>query len=106
MLTNEIALIPEKKSRVEHDWRDLVIGMATYQDDAQIGSAPHVRKGNSFGITGLMGFDFMIGPNAALGFDVSYLVGTVAQGMQDGLSVDMNESLNRFDFNGGLKYYW
>lgn len=27
LLTNEVALIPEKKNRVEHDWHDLVIGM-------------------------------------------------------------------------------
>lgn len=85
---------------------DMVVGMVTYEDEGRAGAFSGTIKGSTFGLTGLLGFDFMISPSVAVGFDVSYMLGHLSQVTLNGVTQDVDEGLNRFDFNGGIKYYW
>lgn len=86
---------------------NLSLGPVTYVDEAKALGNSLEYKGSTFGFCGLLGLDFKITPNVALGADISYVVATlqsVTINGEDGGTV--NEGLNRFDFNAGVKYYY
>ncbi|MDI6804564.1 MAG: hypothetical protein QME58_12095 [Bacteroidota bacterium] len=84
-----------------------VLGLATYFDDGKLLNIPVEIDGSGFALSGLVGLDFKLGPDWAFGLDISYLLGTVSNFKVNGKSVNLGkESLNRFDFNIGLKYFF
>ena len=83
------------------------LGVASYVNDAKLINMPFKIEGSTFGYSGLLGLDFMLNRNWALGFGISYLGATLKDAKVNGVSVDLGEdNLFRLDFNVGVKYYF
>lgn len=83
------------------------LGLTTYFNDWKLPNKSVEIEGSTLAFSGLVGLDFKLDPNWAAGLDISYLLGTVSDFKVNGKGVDLGkESLNRFDFNVGIKYYF
>jgi hypothetical protein len=95
-------------------YMNMAIGYLGYLDDGKIASNALTLKGSTLGIAYDLGYDIGISKNMTLGFQFSYLTGTLTQyEMTSGYStqtvkLDKNsyESLSRLDFSVGLRIYW
>ena len=76
-------------------------------DDAKFFTVPIKIEGKNIGISGTIGLDFLITKDFAIGIDFSYLYGKITNIKVNGESVDIeeDESMNRWDFNIGLKLF-
>ncbi len=84
-----------------------ILGLATYSDDWKLPNKSVEIEGSAFALSGLVGLDFKLDPNWAAGLDILYLLGTVSNFKVNGKTADLGkESLNRFDVNIGLKYFF
>ncbi len=97
------ALIPQKLLLISN----IAIGRISYVNDGTIITEPVTIKGNTIGFSGAIGLDFFIAKDFAIGIDFSYLIGKIGKYKINNQTVDLeeDESMNRWDFNIGLKYY-
>jgi hypothetical protein len=84
------------------------MGMVTFHDEAKLVGIPVDIKGSSLGLGGSLGLDVLLHRNFALGAELRYLIGTISQfEIKSQLEVEMGkESMNRFDLNLGIKFYF
>ncbi len=96
-------IVPDKLLYVSN----LTIGQVSYFNDAKFLTFPIKIEGKNIGIGGTIGLDFFITKDFAIGVNFSYLYGKITNIKVNGESIDMeeDESMNRWDFNIGLKLY-
>ena len=85
------------------------LGYLAYKDDYQVATTSSSINGSTLGLNLDFGYDFMLSPGFAMGFLVSYVVGTLTK-YEDGrhtveLDEDEYESLNRIDITFGIRFY-
>ncbi len=85
------------------------LGYLAYKDDYQVATTSSTIKGSTLGLNLDLGYDFMLSPGFAMGFQISYVVGTLTK-YEDGRSTieldeDDYESLNRIDITFGIRFY-
>lgn len=87
---------------------NLSAGQLSYNNDSRVIDLPLDIEGSTFGLHALVGLDFFVSEKLGLGGSLSYIIGSLSKIKVNGTNISFseNESLNRFDFNVGLKYYF
>lgn len=87
---------------------NLTVGSLSYRDNSEIVNIPIDIKGSALALSGLVGLDFSVSPDWALGASISYMLCSLKKFKANGETITANEpeNLNRFDFNVGIKYYF
>jgi hypothetical protein len=94
------------KNKTAALYGNFTLGYITFTDDATIVDKPYKQEGNSIGFGAQIGGDFMLSETIYLGVNIGYIVGSISNLQLNGEAIpsDIKESVNRFDFNIGLRY--
>lgn len=86
---------------------DVGAGQSRYKNPGRFLTEPRELTATAFsGYLGT-GFDYSLTRNISLGFEVSLLLGTVNEPIDEGAeSVEFQQNLNRLDVNGGLRIFF
>jgi hypothetical protein len=86
----------------------LSVGQLNYNNDSKVIYIPIDIEGSSFGLHGLIGLEYFVSEKVGLGGSFSYLYGNMKEIKANGeqFTSSEGESLNRLDFNLGIKLYF
>lgn len=86
---------------------NVTLGRIHHHNEARIDYVSVLIKGNTFGISGLLGLDYLLNDNFSIGVDISTLTGKFSQYEINGQKMDLAEddNVNRWNFNIGLRMF-
>jgi hypothetical protein len=90
------------------------LGYVSYRNEAYVLNFPALLTGNTIGMSGDIGIEFLILPKMALGADLSFLTGAIRKFRIDNgntvitqkLEKEQHENISRIALSAGFKFYF